>query len=133
MYSRSNEVTPRVLASANTLIRRSGLAPADFCLIRNQCFKDGGDSSGGGGGGSGNQALGAGGGTVGRKPQDAPFWYIGQKFFQGTEEVARELNDWFQDPAMISDWLVNQQQRMILRQPLVRDMTHTTHTAITCI
>eukprot|EP01041_Mallomonas_annulata_P011128 gene11127-23260_t len=109
LYSRSADVSPRVMAAANDLISRSGLQPRDFCLIRNQCFKSDSPEP------SEESSLAA----VGNlKPKDTPFWYIGQKFFQGTEQVANELADWFQDPVMISDWLVNQQQRMILRQPL---------------
>lgn len=48
----------------------------------------------------------------------APFWYVGQKFFRATETAARELSDWFEDPAILSDWLVQQQQRMVFQQPL---------------
>jgi hypothetical protein len=33
--------------------------------------------------------------------------------------VATELADWFQDPAILSEWLVRQQVRMVLQQPLV--------------
>ena len=50
--------------------------------------------------------------------QTAPFWYVGQKFFRATETAARELSDWFEDPAILSDWLVQQQQRMVFQQPL---------------
>ena len=50
--------------------------------------------------------------------QTAPFWYVGQKFFRATENAARELSDWFEDPAILSDWLVQQQQRMVFQQPL---------------
>jgi len=49
-----------------------------------------------------------------------PFWYIGQRFFQKTREIAAELDDWFQDPSILSEWLLEQQQHMVLGQPLVR-------------
>lgn len=39
--------------------------------------------------------------------------------FKVTEQVAAELADWFQDPALLSDWLVSQQERIIFTQPLV--------------
>jgi hypothetical protein len=51
--------------------------------------------------------------------EDAPFWYLGQKFFQASNAIAEELADWFEDPAIVSDWLVKQQQRIILDQPFV--------------
>jgi len=50
--------------------------------------------------------------------EEAPFWYIGQRFFQASEAVGKELADWFEDPEILSDWLVSQQQRMVLQQPL---------------
>ena len=57
-----------------------------------------------------------------RLPQSAPGTPQppppGQRFFQATNSVAQELSDWFQDPALLSDWLVQQQQRMIIMQPL---------------
>lgn len=51
--------------------------------------------------------------------EDYPFWYLGQKFFGATKKVAEELADWFEDPAIVSDWLVHQQERMVFGQPLV--------------
>lgn len=47
------------------------------------------------------------------------FWFVGQKFFKASTVIASELADWFQDPAIVSEWLVSQQQRMVLQQPLV--------------
>lgn len=47
-----------------------------------------------------------------------PFWYVGQRFFSVTENIAQELADWFGDPTIVSDWLVNQQEHMVWRQPL---------------
>ena len=46
-----------------------------------------------------------------------PFWYVGQRFFSVTENIAEELADWFGDPTLVSDWLVDQQEHMVLRQP----------------
>lgn len=51
--------------------------------------------------------------------EDYPFWYLGQKFFEATKTVAGELADWFEDPAILSDWLLDQQERMVFSQPLV--------------
>ena len=46
-------------------------------------------------------------------------WFLGQKFFRVTQAIAAELSDWFQDPEYLSDWLVSQQEHMVLEQPLV--------------
>lgn len=51
--------------------------------------------------------------------RDAPFWYLGQRFFQVSKTIATELADWFEDPAILSDWLVSQQEHGILNKPLV--------------
>ena len=56
--------------------------------------------------------------TGNQEVKATPFWYIGQSFFRATESAARELGDWFEDPAILSDWLVQQQQRMVFQQPL---------------
>ena len=91
---------------AKTLIKKSGLNPNDFCIIHNQCFNKEESAAE----------------TVRIKKEkeesSAPFWYLGQRFFQGTKLAAMELADWFQDPEILSEWLVNQQERMILEQPL---------------
>eukprot|EP01035_Chromulina_nebulosa_P018846 gene18846-24631_t len=50
--------------------------------------------------------------------KDAPFWYLGQRFFQVTNQIGNELADWFEDPALLSDWLVSQQEHVILNKPL---------------
>jgi hypothetical protein len=105
VYARTPTLTPAGMDIAKNLIKRSGLNPTDFCLIHNQCFnKD--DSN-----------------TEKQRPKEkveelAPFWYLGQRFFQGTSLAATELADWFQDPEILSEWLVNQQERMLINQPL---------------
>jgi len=111
VYSRSSQMTPQLFESASKLIRKAGLKPTDFCVIRNQCFLsgNGGDSSGGGGGGGESE-----GGN-----SNSLAWIFGDKFFRATKSVAAELADWFEDPTLLSEWLINQQQRSILQQPLV--------------
>ena len=52
------------------------------------------------------------------EPPHAPFWFIGQNFFRMTTSVAEELADWFEDPEILSEWLVSQQEKMIRNQPL---------------
>ena len=52
------------------------------------------------------------------EPPHAPFWFIGQNFFRMTTSVAEELADWFEDPEILSEWLVSQQEKMIRTQPL---------------
>jgi len=103
VYSRKAEITPDILLRSKNLISSVGLDPNSFCIIRNQCF----DKS---------QSLTS--SKSNRNEDDAPFWYLGQRFFKDTEIIAKELADWFEDPELLSEWLVSQQQRMVLQQPL---------------
>ena len=50
--------------------------------------------------------------------EKTPFWFLGQGFLQSTSSVANELSDWFDDPSVLSDWLLEQQERMVFTQPL---------------
>lgn len=126
----------QVYSTASELIKRSGLNPNDFCTVRNGCFNratnDCKSSKGL------RDAVGlaltsspsASASTTcssndsfpdeDRDPNDnAPFWYLGQKFFQATGKIGAELADWFEDPALLSDWLVSQQEHGLLNKPLV--------------
>lgn len=38
LYSRTAEMTPGLIQKATDVIRKAGLNPNDFCMIRNQCF-----------------------------------------------------------------------------------------------
>ena len=100
VYSRKAEVTPDILSRSKNLISSVGLDPNSYCIIRNQCFDKSQSSS------------------PSKGDDDAPFWYLGQRFFENTEIIAKELADWFEDPTLLSEWLVSQQQRMVLEQPL---------------
>jgi hypothetical protein len=77
LYSREPNLTPEMMVSARAIISNAGLNPNDFCVVRNQCFltKD-----------EGAQKV----QSYPRK-NGTPFWFIGQKFFQGTTAVATEL------------------------------------------
>eukprot|EP00599_Poterioochromonas_sp_BG-1_P003521 CAMPEP_0173143820 /NCGR_PEP_ID=MMETSP1105-20130129/6885_1 /TAXON_ID=2985 /ORGANISM="Ochromonas sp., Strain BG-1" /LENGTH=451 /DNA_ID=CAMNT_0014057423 /DNA_START=522 /DNA_END=1873 /DNA_ORIENTATION=+ len=124
LYSRTKEMTPGLMTAAREVISAAGLNPNDFCMIRNQCFltneknqeimaKDPLASS------AFSKSLLAS-STSSSTPQlissnendDAlvkdvtsklkikfPFWYLGQKFFYVTTSMAKELADWFEDPA----------------------------------
>jgi len=120
LYSRSKSLTSAVFAEAADIIKRAGLDPTSFCIIRNQCFLSDPesrrssttipltDSS------SDSPSI---------KSRDSPFWFVGQNFFDVTKAMAAELADWFDDPAILSEWLLSQQQRMVLQQPLVSVLT----------
>lgn len=108
VYSRSPIISPKVMLAAKRLIKSSNLDPKDFCIVHNQCFLD--DRKKGG------ELAKAWESTEDSGP--IPFWYIGQRFFQDTEKVAEELADWFQDPSYLSEWLLDQQERMIFEQPM---------------
>ncbi|KAJ1430048.1 hypothetical protein B484DRAFT_347895 [Ochromonadaceae sp. CCMP2298] len=117
LYSRSREMTPQKMKAAQEVIEAAGLKATDFCVIRNQCFL----SEGGVGGlpGSGIASASASGSRSGGSgAEETPFWFLGQNFFQATKSVATELADWFEDPAILSEWLVGQQERMVFQQPL---------------
>ena len=121
VYSRSADITPDILSIAKDLISNAGLNPSEFCVVRNQCFasdimtegfkhkgfvstnlKDEGEVQ------SRNQRL----------NEDAPNWFIGERFFQLSRRIAVELADWFEDPTLLSDWLVEQQQKVVFDNPL---------------
>jgi len=116
LYSRSRILTSAVMAEAADIIKRAGLDPSSFCIIRNQCFLSEPeerrssaafpftDSS------SDSASI---------KSRQSAFWFVGQNFFDVTKAMAAELADWFDDPAILSEWLLSQQQRMVLQQPLV--------------
>jgi hypothetical protein len=120
LYSRSRSLTSAVFAEAADIIKRAGLDPNSFCIIRNQCFLSDPetrrssttlpltDSS------SDSPSI---------KSRKSPFWFVGQNFFDVTKAMAAELADWFDDPAILSEWLLSQQQRMVLQQPLVSVLT----------
>jgi hypothetical protein len=44
--------------------------------------------------------------------------YVGERFFQLSRVLATELADWFEDPTILSEWLVDQQQRVVFDNPL---------------
>jgi hypothetical protein len=123
VYARNPEMTQANIAAAKRLITSAGLAPESFCMIRNACFAPGTQDSASTTAASStsdsiNQRA-----TSPRARQyvgyDTPFWLVGQRFFRATTAVATELADWFQDPAILSEWLVKQQVRIIVEQPLV--------------
>ena len=49
--------------------------------------------------------------------KDGPFWFFGQGFFKATKNIAEELSDWFEDPQILSEWLVQQQEHSIKTMP----------------
>ena len=109
--------------------------PSKFCVIRNQCFLHDdvqGQEQGQGGDRdssrsrstrrslatqlqtqSQTQALGA--DTAKPKEQSNSFWNI----LHATEVVTGELADWFEDPTILSEWLVSQQVKMTPEQTMV--------------
>jgi hypothetical protein len=83
LYSRSAVLTPEAKEAARGIIRKGGLDPNKFCVIRNQCFltKDTEDAA--------DMKK-----FVQKQREDESFWWLGQKFFQATETIATELSDW---------------------------------------
>jgi hypothetical protein len=148
VYSTSPNMSQQSMRAATRLIYRSGLNPNDFCVIRNTCFvKDDSipkkpvnlftaasalksppaerrrqlyrmeQAVTGKGGGSGSNSI----SQDGRDSdgnENEPFWYLGSRFFKATEGIAREMSDWFEDPQILSEWLVQQQEHSIKSMPL---------------
>lgn len=116
LYSRSKSLTSAVFAEATDIIKRAGLDPSSFCIIRNQCFLSDPESR------RSSTTLpltDSSSDSPSIKSRESPFWFVGQNFFDVTKAMAAELADWFDDPAILSEWLLSQQQRMVLQQPLV--------------
>lgn len=114
VYSRSPIIDETALSTATEIIKYAKLNPLDFCMIKNGCFNKEYQTS---------KITKTDGFTKKEEAdvsKDAPFWYLGQRFFQVTNNIAQELADWFEDPALVSDWLVNQQEHVLLNKPLVR-------------
>lgn len=116
VYSRSPTLSSQDFKRANFLIVNSGLNPTVFCVIHNQCFLDQ-DNTVNGKDTSGASAASAD-DNSNAVPKNDPFWILGQQYFRVTRSVASELADWFEDPTLLSEWLVSQQERMVLQQPL---------------
>ena len=133
LYSRSPKMGAGDVKVAQDLISRSGLNPNDFCMIKNACFlnDDGsknekvtkfGDVMKSQSASSGSTAPAPAQFAMDNSPsirkEKTPFWFLGQGFLQSTSSVANELSDWFDDPSVLSDWLLEQQERMVFTQPL---------------
>ena len=118
LYSRTHTLSPVDMEAAKKLIIQAGLDPMAFCKISNQCFIETDPKSIKG-------MLEAQKLKEYIEKQSTPFWYLGQNFFRATESIAGELADWFDDPAILSDWLVSQQVKMIQEQPFVSAVHNT--------
>jgi hypothetical protein len=118
------------MEAAKKLISEAGMDPAKFCVIRNQCFLHDdvqGQEQGQGGDHDSSrsrtirrssathlqtQSQAQGADTAKPKEQPNSFWNI----LHATEVVTGELADWFEDPAILSEWLVSQQVKMTPEQ-----------------
>ena len=64
------------------------------------------------------QAVTKRGGSTGRtEDEKGPLWFLGSGFFKATSNIAEELSDWFEDPQILSEWLVQQQEHSIKTMP----------------
>lgn len=114
VYSRSPELSSTALATAKELISNAGMNPNDFCIVRNQCFlnKNNVDSKRSGIYRNPDVSNSNSGGSA--SPSGSNFF----RFFQLSRSIAEELADWFEDPSLLSDWLISQQQRVVFENPL---------------
>jgi hypothetical protein len=84
-------------------VQEKGLDPTKFCKIRNACFA------------SAPVGVASSSSSSSPAPQaKAPHLFLAQKIIQLTSFVTQEIDDWFEDPAATSDWLIKQQVRIIL-------------------
>ena len=131
------------MEAAKKLIAEAGMDPSKFCVIRNQCFlhddvQGQGQGQGQGGGYDSSKSR-----SVSRTlvpqlklqtqtPAPAPAQALGAatpksneqssalySILHATEIVTGELADWFEDPTILSDWLVSQQVKMTPEQTMV--------------
>lgn len=108
VYARSPELPVELEDRVARVARSNGLDPNKFCKIRNACFLD-----------PPKPSLTEPAGMALAEPQSV--WRrwtpsrLGQKVGQLSSAVRQELSDWFEDPSTTSDWLIRQQERVVLR------------------
>lgn len=153
VYSRTHSLSPSDMDAAKKLITEAGMDPSKFCVIRNQCFLhddvQGQEQGQGGDHGISRsrstrrssatqlqtqspsqtqlQALGA--DTAKPKEQPNSFWNI----LHATEVVTGELADWFEDPTILSEWLVSQQVKMTPEQTVLLNAIQNDEAAATVV
>lgn len=120
VYARTPELPPALMPHIAQVARANGLDPSRFCKIRNTCFRE-------------PPALTASLDaeptamklvTVPSPPPLSPAgikaWakarmaWFPQAVGELTARVNMELEDWFEDPIATSEWLIRQQERMVL-------------------
>jgi hypothetical protein len=103
VYARTPELPPELMPAVSRVAREKGLDPTKFCKIRNACFA------------SAPVGVASSSSSSSPAPQaKAPHLFLAQKIIQLTSFVTQEIDDWFEDPAATSDWLIKQQERMVL-------------------
>jgi len=119
VYARTPELPPELMPAVSQVARANGLDPTKFCKIRNTCFRPDAPPL---------VAAGTLSSVDGMKLAAAPptslaamkDWFTARALWlprqvsELTAAVNRELNDWFEDPTTTSDWLIRQQERMIM-------------------
>jgi len=104
VYSREPILPAKYEPAIEAAAKQVGLDITQFCRIRNTCFlsEDAPYAN------PGSQKLQA-------QAKQKRGWF---PIFEMTRSVAQELSDWFGDPTLVSDWLLAQQERVVLQQPL---------------
>ena len=121
------------MPAISKVARENGLDPSKFCKIRNTCFAESSLStepagmktlaSQSGGASSVTTAVKApaalreGGGGGWRSAATNRVMWLPQKLIQLTTFMNQEWQDWFEDPIETSDWLIRQQERVVLADP----------------
>ncbi|TFJ86462.1 hypothetical protein NSK_002119 [Nannochloropsis salina CCMP1776] len=120
VYARTPELPPELMPAVSQVARANGLDPSKFCKIRNTCFRP--DSSSFVAASSVRESAG-----TAHKPGAPPSSWAGVKSWitaralwlpeqisQLVTAMNQELGDWFEDPTTTSDWLIKQQERMVM-------------------
>ncbi len=115
VYARTPELPQELMPSVSRVARANGLDPTKFCKIRNTCFRPEPLATGP----SGLKLV-----TVPPPPPNSlagmKAWaksrvdWVPQQITQLSAAVNQELQDWFEDPIQTSDWLIKQQERMVM-------------------
>eukprot|EP00640_Fibrocapsa_japonica_P001555 CAMPEP_0113936784 /NCGR_PEP_ID=MMETSP1339-20121228/3582_1 /TAXON_ID=94617 /ORGANISM="Fibrocapsa japonica" /LENGTH=384 /DNA_ID=CAMNT_0000939335 /DNA_START=410 /DNA_END=1564 /DNA_ORIENTATION=+ /assembly_acc=CAM_ASM_000762 len=118
VYTRTPEISPELFPAIKEDAVRAGLDPDSFCKIRNACFSEQPANEKLANEKIRNEMTLTSRNKKDPRPPALPTGFIGTDFFRSSRAIAEELADWFEDPTILSDWLLEQQEKMILNEPM---------------
>jgi len=120
VYARTPELPPELMPAVSQVARANGLDPTKFCKIRNTCFRPDAPPLVAAGTLSSVDGMKLAAAAPPTSLAGMKDWitaralWLPQQVSELTAAVNRELDDWFEDPTTTSDWLIRQQERMIM-------------------